>query len=242
MVESRQYSRGNPQNSQFMLRLPLLLVVLPVLSAPGCCSLARLFCGPDRSEWVQAGYETPEQTLRTFLEALRREDKYRLFESFSQGFKDRQQIDWVNLQVGWEQLHEQYPYLYMAGYAEVPQQPLRPEQYRVLYKLDVQGYQLQLALVKQAFWRVRYLAPKGQDPEAGFEVREKSTLVRSLEPFLRFPEVDDPDYVPIAFVNPDDWRQAPKFPAVLDPDLEQIVSTELGHVWKIDALSMPEQD
>ena len=42
------------------LRLSAALAALPLLlAASGCCSLARLFCGPDTSAWLPIDYATP---------------------------------------------------------------------------------------------------------------------------------------------------------------------------------------
>lgn len=236
-VEPRQYSRGNPQNSQIMPRLPLLLAMVPVLSAPGCCSLARLFCGPDRSEWVQVDYQTPAAALRTFLEALRRDNVARVCESLSETYKRDKGIDTLNAQQGWEQLREQNPYLYMAGYAKVPDRPTWQDGNRATFDLEIEGYDLHVGLVRQSYWLVHYLWPDGT-------VQEKSMLVPSLAPALQLQEPDDDGYVRIRFLNPagadgPEYRLHSKFDG---PGLEQVVGVEFGQEWKISELSIPRPD
>ncbi len=70
-------------------RLALLAVIL-ALPAPGCCTLARLFCGPDDSEWVQIDYKTAPAALATFMEAIRRDDCRVIYDSLGEALKRRQ--------------------------------------------------------------------------------------------------------------------------------------------------------
>lgn len=218
-----------------MLRLPHLLALAPMLATPGCCSLARLFCGADHSEWVQVDYETPSATLRTFLEALRRENVARICESLGEGYKKNRGIDLVNAQLAWEQLQQQNPYLYMAGYAQVPDVPTHQQGDRATFDLDVEGYALHVVLERQAYWLVHSLRPDGS-------VKEHSVAVPSLSPFVQLQEPDENDMVRIRFANPDAAASPPTYkllPGFDAPALEQIVRTEFGQEWKIAELSMP---
>lgn len=64
--------------------LPLAAVAL-LLPLSGCCSLSRLFCGPDKSPWVPIDYSTPEATVRVLLEAIRRDEPSVVYESLAGG-------------------------------------------------------------------------------------------------------------------------------------------------------------
>src|SRR5262245_2446000 len=117
-------------------RLALLLGLLPQAA---CCSLARLFCGPDKTPWVSVSYDEPRLALATFLEALRRDDALVVYRSLSRGFCARNHLDAPTLGVVWDRLHEQIPYLHLAGYLPVPDKPVRETARRVTYELDVDG-------------------------------------------------------------------------------------------------------
>lgn len=240
--ELRQYSRGNPQNSQIMPRLRPLLALLPLLSATGCCSLARLFCGPDDSAWVQIDYDTPAATMRTFLEALRRDNVDRLVLCLDDDYKQANGIDRLVAQVAWEEVRKQNPYLYMAGYAKVPDQPTSQQLDLATYDLRIEGYQLHFELRRRFFWLVNYLDAHG-------EMHEKSMAMASLAPYLRLADPDrqpaayDEGYAVIEFLSPGAWQLAPNFPfGADDPDLRQIVRVEFGQEWKITDLPRSQPD
>lgn len=221
-----------------MLRLPHLLALLPLLPTPGCCSLARLFCGADHSDWVQVDYETPSATLRTFLEALRRENVARICESLGEGYKKSHGIDLVNAELAWAQIKQQNPYLYMAGYAQVPDAPTRQQDGRAVFDLEVQGQALHFELERQAYWLVHSLRPDGS-------VKEHSLGVPSLAPFLQLQEPDQDDMVRIRFTDPGTASAPPTYkllPGFDEPALEQIVRFEVGQEWKISQLTGPRAD
>jgi hypothetical protein len=136
--------------------IPLLAVL--VLPCAGCCSLARLFCGPDRTEWVSIDHSTPEKAVRTLLEALRRDDPQRVYDSLSSAHRQRLGLDSLTTLLAWERVREEHPYLHVAGYAEVPPaRLLGPDSARV--ELSVEGQPVVIDLVRTLQWTVRYRRP-----------------------------------------------------------------------------------
>ena len=72
-----------------------LLGLLSCLPAAGCCSIAQgmtaLFCGASKEPWATVSYRTPKEALRTFQEAIGREDLDVFYKSLSADFKRRLQ-------------------------------------------------------------------------------------------------------------------------------------------------------
>ena len=91
------------------------LVLCSLLPTGGCCSFARFFCGPDKTPWVSVEFDAPESAVRTFLEALRRDDPDVLYLSLSDGYRQRLGIDLMAVNVAWERFREQNPGLHVAG-------------------------------------------------------------------------------------------------------------------------------
>lgn len=144
-------------------RLALLLSVLP---ASGCCSLARLFCGPDRTPWISVDYSTPARAARTLLEALRRDEPEVVYLSLSQAYARRLGVDAMSARLAWPRIREANPGLHVAGYAEVPT-PTRLGPDRARVEIDVAGTRVVLDLVREAQWRVRYERPGTSPGEPG---------------------------------------------------------------------------
>jgi hypothetical protein len=190
--------------------LLLALAQVAVLPLAGCCTIARGLCGPDRSPWVQVDFATPESTARTFLEALRRDDPDVVYQCLAHDCRKRLGIDGMTTQLGWAEVRRQYPYLHVAGYAAVPAATrLGPDRARL--RLDIEGTMVDVDLVRQAKWEVRYRRADGSLYEPGALVAdasavaavaadptdERSTL--QLQP-LRFRH-DGVDAVPLADVE-----------------------------------------
>lgn len=146
---------------------PLQIAALALLSLPlaGCCSMARLFCGPDTSPWVSVDFRTPELAVRTFLEALRRDDPEVLYQALSTRLRAELGVNGGRTQMIWPKIKEQYSGLHMAGYAEIPPierrddaQPNRAGVRRqwAFVTIDVEGTKLPLRLVRECFWEVRW--------------------------------------------------------------------------------------
>jgi hypothetical protein len=150
-----------------MRRFSLLVLAATALPLTGCCSLARLFCGPDRSPWVSVDFQSPELAVRTFLEALRRDNATVAYECLSESFRTRLGIDESMTRLIWPKIREQNPGLHLAGYADVAAptiDPKNPDRAGVL--LNVEGTEIGLNLVRQFHWEVRYQRPGDDVPAA----------------------------------------------------------------------------
>ena len=147
--------------------LSLLSLLVPTA---GCCSLARLFCGPDDSEWVSVAFDTPKKATKTLLEALRRADSDRIYLSLSDRFRKRLDVDALTTHLVLEKLREQNPGLHLAGYAEVPEPTMRGSD-EAEVAIDVEGTRLELRLRRQASWQVRFRRANGTTSETGQPMR-----------------------------------------------------------------------
>lgn len=208
-----------------MHRCSLAAALALVLPAPGCCSLARLFCGPDRSPWVSIDYRTPELAARTLLEALRRDEPEVVYASLSHAYRDRLGLDQATTVLAWERVRASNPGLHVAGYAEVPPATaLAPDRARVA--LRIEGRRVDLDLVRQRKWEVRWRRPSGTLAEPGgnlpsfaawvtIEEGERArTATLRLQPFTFAVGADLPDAAAIEFAG-------------------------LVAEWKVDDISMP---
>lgn len=167
------------------------LVLCALLPTGGCCSFARFFCGPDKTPWVSVEFDAPESAVRTFLEALRRDDPDVLYLSLSDGYRQRLGIDLMAVNVAWERFREQNPGLHVAGYATVPT-ATRPSPGRAVVPLDIEGHRFEVQLVRQDAWLVRYERPQvaGREP---FPPGTTSKRVESFAGFLSTEPTDDID-------------------------------------------------
>ncbi len=139
-----------------MRRIQLAIFALFALSLQGCCSVARLFCGPDRSPWVSVNFETPEQTVQTFLEALRRDHPEVAYQCLAKSFRKELEIDQFTVNLAWAKIREQIPGLHLAGYATVPEIQIDWTNGSGIVVIDVEGYPLTIRLIRETSWEVRY--------------------------------------------------------------------------------------
>lgn len=144
------------------MRLPFLsILVTSLASLQGCCSLSRLFCGPDRSVWVPQQFDTPRHTAQTLFEALRREDPEVLFLCLAPAYRHRLGIgDSMVARLAFDRFLEQNPYLHVAGYTEVPE-PTLLDPDRATVAVDVVGEPIEIDFVRLAGWELRYRRPDG---------------------------------------------------------------------------------
>lgn len=151
---------------------PILLSMLAVTlaSLSGCCSLSRLFCGPDQSDWVSQQFDTPRHTAQTLFEALRRDDPEVLFLCLDRSYRQRLGIDdSMAMRLAWQRFREQNPSLHVAGYTQVPA-PTRLDSDRATVTVDVVGEQVQIDFERRSYWELRYRRPNGSAGEEGQEV------------------------------------------------------------------------
>ncbi len=207
-------------------RAQTLLLLALALPHAGCCGVARWLCGPDASDWVSVSFLTSDEAVRTFLEAIRRDQPDVVSLSLSQDFKARNRLDGMTARLAFQQLKEQNPGLHVAGYATVPpSEDLGPT--RRGYRLEVHGYDLELEVVRTAYWSVTYERERGRG-EAG-------AYVGSLQETVTIETAEDGTGQVL--------RLAPlTFPLVgfeaIRP--EQVIRAEAGHEWKVDRLEVRE--
>lgn len=161
------------------------LALLCTLPLGGCCSLARLFCGPDRSPWVQIDHSTPQATVQTLVEAIRRDAPDVVYDCLAATYRERLRLDSSAMAVAWQQLKAAVPGLHLAGYAEV-QAPVRADTDTAEFVLKVEGRPLRVRLAREAQWELHYRRPDGSAGRAARALQSLGAVAR-LEP------VDDPD-------------------------------------------------
>ena len=164
----------------FTPTLAAALGVVVLLPTGGCCTIASLLCGPDKSRWVPREYRTPDEALATFLEAIRRDQPVFIHESLSEKAKQRNGLPGVlETTVAWERLKREVTGLHLAGDATLSA-PIREPDGRVRYDLAVSGRSLTVKLVEQAFWELGYTnEPDGEIEREGRFVDDQ-TLTRML--------------------------------------------------------------
>lgn len=158
--------------------LAAAVLALPIATSGGCCTMARLFCGPDRSPWVQIDFRSPEHTVRTLLEALRRDDSEVVYQCLADAYRRDLGIDSMSIQLAWQKVRDQIPGLHLAGYAEVPDPTCRDRDHAFV-AIDVEGYVMEVELVRECYWQVRYRTPP-KDYHLGTALGPGGTL-RSLK-------------------------------------------------------------
>ncbi len=215
-------------------RLAAVLVLALCSTTSGCCSLARLFCGPDRTPWISVDFGAPEATVRTLLEALRRDDPETVYFCLSNDFRARLGVDAMTAQLAWPRIREQNPGLHLAGYADVPE-PTRRGLDRAAFLLDVEGTAVEVALVRESYYLVRYARVlRGADGSVAFgPPGEVGASIPSFEGFAEVEVVDDRvddrsrvTLAPLTFGHPG-------FDAI---PLDQVERVGLERRWKIDAI------
>ncbi|MBK8101269.1 MAG: hypothetical protein IPK26_29660 [Planctomycetes bacterium] len=204
------------------------LLLLSVLPAGGCCTLSRLFCGPDSSPWVPIAFGTPQQAMTTFLEAIRRDDVAVAYQCLAEEFKQQQGVDGLGVAFAWEQVKNRTTGLHLLGYAD-PGQPLPIDPSRCRFEFSVHGVQLRVALVRQNYWDVRYRRPDGSQGTTGAYVSSLHGLLHATTPD-----------------NQQDRSRLTFEPVAFDHDgmatatVEQIDAVAFGRDWKIASIESPE--
>lgn len=213
---------------------PLLaLLFAPVLATPGCCSLARLFCGPDKSPWVPVAYDTPAQTLATFLEAIRRDNAREVYFCLSRSYLESLGLpSGVGFTVAWERLCAEIPHLHLAGYLPVPAQPVAQQDQGVTYELDLDGTPLRVYLARQNYLEVRYRTVDGMPRDVGRYLDATLNGHLRLEPGE--PDIDGEPTSRLRLELPVEFTHA----GVATLPLEQFDRFAIGREWKIANLSL----
>lgn len=198
--------------------------------------MARLFCGPDRTPWIQAEHDTPQSTVATFLEAVRRDQPSEIYRCLSGAFCKERGLDGMVVAAAWDMLRNQTPGLHLLGYATAPSTPTRSSTAAATFELEVEGYRITLGLIRESFWELRYRGSDGR-------IRESSTRLddAGYEALLRAePTAPDPiDDLPQAEVGLAGRTVVhPGAPALSPATVERL---EIGREWKISAIAVAEQ-
>jgi len=183
--------------------------------------MARLFCGPDRSEWVPIAFTTPKATMKTLLEAIRRDNPDVVFRCLGDDYKRTHGgTETVGFSVAWDRLKAETPGLHLAGYAVIPEPSVRVDG-KVLYRLDVEGHPIEIELARQHF----------------YEVGDQSWPVPDLARYAKIrnlqPDQNDAERALIDLA-------LPFSPGRKSVSLEQIERAGIGSEWKVAALRVPE--
>ncbi|MCR9245480.1 MAG: hypothetical protein NXI31_10640 [bacterium] len=207
-----------------------LLALAPGLTLSGCCTMARLFCGPDKSGWVQESYETPKKTVATLLEAIKRDEPGVIYRCLSAGFRRANKLDSVSGAVGWQLLREQTPGLHLAGYAEITE-PVRIADNGATFELDVEGRTLRIDLVRESFRELQYRRPDGTPGNAREQLASWNAAARVVG-------VEDPEFDVSRFVFEPFEFEHEGLDAIPLATIERV---GLVRLWKVSGLQLPQE-
>ena len=88
----------------------LVIALLAILGTPGCCGFCAWMCGPDRSQWVQYDLRTPESTVASLLESVRRGDADRIYDLCTPELRSRMGVvSRVEMRIVWDRLEDEVP-------------------------------------------------------------------------------------------------------------------------------------
>ena len=207
-----------------------VLALLPCLGLGSCCTMSRLFCGPDKSEWVSESYASPTATVKTLLEAIRRDDPDVIYRCLSEGFRAANRMDNLVAKLAWDQLKAATPGLHLAGYAEVPTPVIGDN--GATFVLDVEGRQMRIDVIREAYLELDWVREDGS-------LGEMSRPLSSFQQAISLAYLDDPE---LEF----DMSRATFRPFTFEHEGEAGVPlrnvTRAGVVrrWKVAALDLPE--
>jgi len=214
---------------------PLALAFLSAVALPlgGCCSLAQAWCGPERSAWISVDWGTPELATQTLLEALRRDDPEVVYEALADEMRGSLGVDGLAVELAWSKIKAQYPYLHVAGYADVPAASYGPNRDSAYVTVEVGGLGLRIGLVREAYWELRYrrpgpdLTPQQRDARVG---RKLAKLDGAVTIALDEDAEDDRSLVSLT------PQSATHFGVDTIP-VENVDAVGVFHVWKVRSLT-----
>ena len=202
----------------------MLLSALLPLPAAGCCNLAMLWCGPDTSQWVSESYDSPEAAVRTFMEAVRRDNPRVICEALSPQYKAQLGIPGCfEAAVAWKRIADQTPGAHLLGTAEVSA-PTALSDGRVGYQLEVAGYRIEVLARRIGRIGIRYRFEGADDEYA-------EDFVPSLTPFIGLDREDLDPRAKLEFDIPGGLELLPD--AVSARDITQVIAT---YEWRIDSV------
>ena len=214
--------------------VPFRVLTLAMLaSLSGCCSMARLFCGPDKSEWVPIAYDSPGATVATFLEAIRRDEPGVVYGCLSDAFRKEHDLDGIVVTAAWDKLREQTPGLHLLGYAKAPKEPARATANSASFAIEAEGVIVRIDLVRESFWELRYLGADGKPRETStrLDPSQADAMLRTSEA-----EPDPIDDLPQSNVSIHPRVTVHPGTAALRPG--SIERLGIGREWKIQAIAV----
>ena len=175
---AREYSLPGLRSCSTMTTRAARILALIGLTLPpgGCCTMARLFCGPDDSRWISESYASPEAALATFQESLRRADRRALLRCLAESYRQRHELETLSIEIAWRKLTERIPGLHLLGTAEIEEQAVLPDGRRTAV-LAVAGHRLLVTLARRSSWELRWTGADGATIEDG-------AYVPALDPLL----------------------------------------------------------
>jgi hypothetical protein len=209
-------------NFPWIRRVRAWPVVLLCGSLPGCCTLARLFCGPDTSPWVHRSLRTPGAALATFLEAVRREDRGVIYECLgdrlkaSLGLTGRIEVD-----LAYDTLKERVTGLHLLGYARVEEVRGGGLPGTVDYVIEAHGHRLVATFGEYSYWTV-WVDEVAEDGE-----RRPQAYGGSIADLRRSVRLDQERGTLLVQVRSSSLPSAP------EEDLREVT---VGTEWKLDGL------
>ena len=212
--------------------LPSTIGILLLLPLPGCCSLARFFCGPDRTEWVSVDRSTPTLAVKTMLEALRRSDPDVLYLTLSTRYCEQHGLTQLTASLMWEQFCAANPGLHVAGYAQVPP-PTKLTDDRAEFTLDVEGRTVEVSVVRELRWRATFLRDDGL-------LADKGGPLRSFDDVATIAAEKDAQGVPKERSRLIIDRLVVPHTGMDAVPMSRIASAGIDSVWRIDDIRMPE--
>jgi hypothetical protein len=198
------------------LRLPTRAHAGAFLLAAAGSSLAGACCvrPPLVEEWLDVGFRTPEQSVRTFQTAVRADSADLEYRCLSAGFKQRNHISkmvWAEVR---EKLREENPWLRKGLSDASIGPPLHFANGDAVLMLSTHGYTIRVVLVREDFGELWSGGERISDEE-GVKFAEATGVQTSQDGTRWF------------------YGQA-RMPAELPPGSE-VTDVHIGREWKIDS-------
>jgi hypothetical protein len=141
-------SRTRARVCELLSRAGLFLLAFCVLDLAGCVS------APTSKDWMEVGYRTPLQTLRTFQTAVRAEEPDLELRCFSSAFRARNQISRLTWREFLEDLERREPWI-RKGIADAEVEgSIERHGDRARLHLASHGYQMRVDLVLEDIGQV----------------------------------------------------------------------------------------
>ena len=182
-------------------------------------------CYPE-AELVSLDWRTPDQTFRTFRQAVLFDQVDTIYLSLSQDFKKRNNLDNLAAHLAWRRMEETYPFLRSLFRARVVERKDLPGGRRALV-LEAVGRRFQVVFKPEPNVEIleREVGPEGR-------IRTGTVLDEDLPGGIPSVLLVRPDGTLVCMLDRPDWREDLKG---LDPG--KIASFTVSVDWKIDEIS-----